>query len=101
MDTKTLIIVLVPSVLSILASMVNVFLNVSKERRRKSEMAWEAAKEIVLRSNFENHYPEERDAEDVAIYFHHLYKRLKMIESGEFEKHALSQPENDSNKIGP
>ena len=48
MDTKTLIIVLVPSVLSIAVSLVSIILNAKRESRHKDDMAWATTEKLFL-----------------------------------------------------
>ena len=83
MDTLTFVIVLVPSTLAIIASIVNIVLSAKRETRRKEDVVWETAKEIVLKSLDESSFQiyNDDDIEVVANCFNSCYKSLLAVKN--------------------
>ena len=102
-DTKTVIIVLIPSILSSLVAIASLIINFLRERRRKDDRIWELAKELTLSLGDLNESPDkanECQAGYAAKHFRLLYENLKAIDIKESEKprqpgkeSLLNQPE--------
>jgi len=92
MDTKTLILALVPSIVAIISIVVGYF----KDKNRKKDIAWETAEKIILHNEelerLDCHI-DGRDIEDVVKTFDYLYECLKKVRTGEFKKYAKTREE--------
>jgi len=88
MDILTFTVVLVPSTLAIITSIVNIILSTKREARRKEDVVWETAKEIVLKSLDEECYKIESDTDTIAILncFANLRKGLLAVKGGTHEQ---------------
>lgn len=98
MDLNTLLVVLIPSVLSSAVALTSLILNIMREKKNKKERIWNTAKEIALKAvTLKEDSANDAYAEEIAAYFNHVYKCLSMIEFNEdFEKFLQSQSEKRS-----
>ena len=67
MDIKTLLVVLIPSILSSVVAFTSLILNIMNERKRKKDLIWQTAKEIVFKLNAENRI-NLHDAQNIAVH---------------------------------
>lgn len=78
MDKQTLIIVLIPCLLTTIVALTNIIVSFLRDRQKKRDMSWETAKEIILQFDPQNCYLDnEREVQDKVISFYYLYKYLK------------------------
>ena len=77
-DITVLIAVLVPSILSSGVLIGNLIINGKRELRKNDDMAWETAKELLLKSEHKI-YSDKLGAKETANNFDYLYKYLRAV----------------------
>ena len=82
MSYALVILALVPSALSVCALIINIVLTAKKEARRDSDIAWETAKEITLRSIAQKDDWVDWEREELMKHFNFLYKHFLAARSG-------------------
>jgi len=91
MDLNTLLIVLIPSVLSSAVALTSLILNILREKKNKKERIWNTAKDFTLKA-----VSDPKTAEESTEFFYYVYKYLNQIEKdGDFEKFLKEQREKE------
>jgi len=83
MDIKTLLVILIPSILSIGLTSANMIFNYLKEKRSEKDKVWNAAKEMTLKVMCEKNYLGDDAVIEAATFFASIYNCLSVVESGE------------------
>lgn len=87
MDTKSLLIVLVPSILSFLVAVASIVFSFLRDSNKSDNRAWEAAKEITLKTVDDYPFSDERACE-ISLSILLVYKCLKKFETRQFDEIA-------------
>ena len=104
MDTQTLLVILIPSVLSILVTASNLVFNYLKEARRKQDKVWDLAAAIALKALEKSHneFLELDSSIDIAKYLHQTLALLNGLDTEDyaafastFGKHSQSTEERE------
>jgi|GEM_PF-4523003 len=75
MDTKTFLIVLIPSVLSSIIAITSIISIMLREKRKKKEQIWNLTKELILKYKAED-FIHCYDVINIAKAFHYLNEAL-------------------------
>jgi len=95
MDTITLIVVIVLSVLAIIVSLVNIVISARREIRRKEDVAWDTAKEFILKAVSEEHFRVHGDEELIALLTAFRRLQVGLLQSQRTEFSAINDDSFD------
>ena len=86
MDTKSLVLVLVPSFLSILLAASNIAFYYFRDKKRREERVWDTAERITLAAHAKGgeNNNDRHTADDLVVFFNRVYLLLWEVEDGSF-----------------
>ena len=112
MDIKTLLIILIPSVLSFATALTSILVGYKRDKQRRANIAWETTEKIIFYLLNNDLYSarifsktNRKDADmldefslELARVYDNLYYLLRVVEADNFEKYMKTQQEHLSKK---
>lgn len=93
MDVKTLLVILIPSILSSVIALTSLILGILREKKRNDDFVKEFAKDIVLKIDFSK-YIDPSQVSESAVLYHYLLLYLKAAGSETFAEWVKSSEDN-------